>query len=106
MEMMLLFLCGIEQVLLREKNISMHDILLKCEETINSFRRKKKVGGHLKKAVLSIRLVSCMTCNNIVLDSACSYFYYIITVIIYFFAAKTALSINLVQKGHMKSHAY
>lgn len=43
--------------MLREKHIDMLQILEKCEETIASFRKKKKVGKYLKKAVLSVRLV-------------------------------------------------
>lgn len=43
-------------MLLKEMNIGMNEILQKCEDAINSFR-KKKLGKHLKKAVLSVRLV-------------------------------------------------
>jgi hypothetical protein len=44
-------------MLLKEMNTSMHEVLHKCEETVNSFRKKKKLGHVFKRMVLSIRLV-------------------------------------------------
>ncbi|KAK9282648.1 hypothetical protein L1049_010867 [Liquidambar formosana] len=40
--------------LLKKLNISMHEILQKCQETINSFRKKKKVGHLFKRLILSV----------------------------------------------------
>lgn len=54
----------IEKVLLKELNVTMQDILKKCEETVHSHRKKKK-DKVFKKVVLSIWLVFHLTCNYI-----------------------------------------
>ncbi|KAJ9565612.1 hypothetical protein OSB04_001578 [Centaurea solstitialis] len=38
---------------LKESNISMEEVLTKCEDTLNSFRKKKKIGQMFKKIALS-----------------------------------------------------
>ncbi|PON53298.1 DNA-directed RNA pol I, largest subunit [Parasponia andersonii] len=43
----------LNEMMLKEMNIGINEILEKCQESINSFRRKK-VGRLLKKAVLSV----------------------------------------------------
>lgn len=48
----------VEQKMLKDMNISMHEVLQKCQETINSFRKKKKVTRVFKRTALSFRLVS------------------------------------------------
>lgn len=45
----------LEKRILQELNISAQVILEKCQETVNSFRKKKKVGNLFKKTTLSIR---------------------------------------------------
>ncbi|CAK7336523.1 unnamed protein product [Dovyalis caffra] len=47
----------LEKRKLRELNISAQVILEKCQETVNSFRKKKKVGNLFKKTTLSVRVV-------------------------------------------------
>ncbi|KVH88101.1 Aspartate decarboxylase-like domain-containing protein [Cynara cardunculus var. scolymus] len=42
-----------EQTQLKESNISMEEVLTKCEDTLNSFRKKKKIGQFFKKIALS-----------------------------------------------------
>ncbi|KAI6670295.1 hypothetical protein NL676_005180 [Syzygium grande] len=44
----------LNEVLLKELNIPMVDVLKQCQETINSFRKKKKVGNLFKGTVLSV----------------------------------------------------
>ncbi|KAM0054761.1 putative DNA-directed RNA polymerase [Helianthus debilis subsp. tardiflorus] len=44
--------------LLEESNISMEEVLTKCEDTLNSFRKKKKVGQLFKKIA-----ISCSECS-------------------------------------------
>lgn len=44
----------LDEVHLKELNISMVDVLKQCQETINSFRKKKKVGNLFKGTVLSV----------------------------------------------------
>ncbi|EXB62675.1 DNA-directed RNA polymerase E subunit 1 [Morus notabilis] len=55
----------LNEVLLKEMDIGMNEILQKCEEAINSVR-KKKLGKHLKKAVLSVS--ECCTFHKSGLD--------------------------------------
>ncbi|KAL5570431.1 hypothetical protein UlMin_027006 [Ulmus minor] len=43
----------LNKTMLKEMNVGMSEILEKCQDTINSFRKKKKVAKHLKKTVLS-----------------------------------------------------
>ena len=48
----------VEQTMLKEMNTSMHEVLQKCQETINSYRKKKKKATPVfKRTVLSVRLV-------------------------------------------------
>ncbi|GMN55554.1 hypothetical protein TIFTF001_024674 [Ficus carica] len=56
-------------MLLKEMNIGMNEILQKCEDAINSFR-KKKLGKHLKKAVLSVS--ECCSFNKSGFDDGTS----------------------------------
>ncbi|RVW69367.1 DNA-directed RNA polymerase V subunit 1 [Vitis vinifera] len=46
-----------EQLLLQDLNVSMQEVCQKCEETINSFRKKKNVGPFFKKIILSFSLI-------------------------------------------------
>ncbi|XP_059649269.1 DNA-directed RNA polymerase V subunit 1 [Cornus florida] len=39
---------------LKDANISMSEVLQKCQETVNSFRKKKKVGHLFKRILLSV----------------------------------------------------
>lgn len=44
----------LNEMLLTEMNTSMQEILQKCQDTVNSFRKKKKVGHVFKRTVLSV----------------------------------------------------
>ena len=46
-----------KQALLKELNISMQEVHIKCQETINSFRKKKKTADNFKRIDLFVRLV-------------------------------------------------
>ncbi|GKF21491.1 hypothetical protein Tco_0070129, partial [Tanacetum coccineum] len=48
----------LDKALLEESKISMEEILTKCEDTLNSFRKKKKVGQLFKKIALD-----CSECS-------------------------------------------
>jgi hypothetical protein len=48
---------------LQDLNITAQVILEKCQETVNSFRKKKKVGNLFKKTILLVRLVSQFNLN-------------------------------------------
>lgn len=45
------------QDLLEKFNITMQDVYEKCQEVINSFRKKKQGGNLFKRITLSVRLV-------------------------------------------------
>lgn len=45
----------LNKLLLQDLNVSMQEVCQKCEETINSFRKKKNVGPFFKKIILSFR---------------------------------------------------
>uniref|UniRef100_A0A2N9I789 DNA-directed RNA polymerase n=1 Tax=Fagus sylvatica TaxID=28930 RepID=A0A2N9I789_FAGSY len=48
----------LNETMLKEMNTSMHEVLQKCQETINSYRKKKKKATPVfKRTVLSVRLV-------------------------------------------------
>ncbi|KAG2671868.1 hypothetical protein I3760_13G013300 [Carya illinoinensis] len=44
----------LNEMLLGEMNTSMHEVLQKCQETLSSFRKKKKVAHVFKQTILSI----------------------------------------------------
>lgn len=48
---------------LQDLNISTRVILEKCQETVNSFRKKKKIGNLFKRTILLVRLVSQFNLN-------------------------------------------
>ena len=48
---------------LQDLNITAQVILEKCQETVNSFRKKKKVSNLFKKTILLVRLVSQFNLN-------------------------------------------
>ncbi|GMH09851.1 hypothetical protein Nepgr_011692 [Nepenthes gracilis] len=44
----------LNQALLNDSNISMHDVLQRCQDEINIFRKKKKNSYHFKRIILSV----------------------------------------------------
>lgn len=61
----------VKQILLEDLRISMHDILPKCQETLKSFCKKKKmkkVVQFFKNTSLSVRLVLSV-CDSLVLST-------------------------------------
>ncbi|PKI66564.1 hypothetical protein CRG98_013048 [Punica granatum] len=49
----------LNEVLLRKQNISMLDVQQRCQETLQKFRKKKKVGFLFKKIVISVSEGCC-----------------------------------------------
>ncbi|KAL3537763.1 hypothetical protein ACH5RR_001129 [Cinchona calisaya] len=44
----------LNEALLKSSNISMNEVLSKCEDTISLFRKRKKVGGVFKRVILGV----------------------------------------------------
>lgn len=42
---------------MKSSNISMNEVLSKCEDTINIFRKRKKIGSVFKRVILGVRFV-------------------------------------------------
>ncbi|KAA8519098.1 hypothetical protein F0562_013354 [Nyssa sinensis] len=68
----------LNKIPLKDSNISILEILEKCQDTINSFRKKKKVGHLFKRIVLSVSECCSFhqSCESKWLDMPCLKFFW------------------------------